>query len=157
MAFQRLTAEGRNIVSYLTAGGALLRDKLFDMCLANTKECPFCSCPIQTIDHTVHFCQHLDLVRAREWQEGDPVCLSSIPPETFPEWLRLGIPRAMDQTITGTYWGEPVEEVKLRTQLDRKVVGVRDHGKVAKPQREPKEITERKGTTELNARQLVDA
>ena len=61
----------------------------------------------------------------------------------------------MDQTITGTFWGEPLEEVKLRTQLDRKAVGVRDHGKVAKQQREPHEITQQTGTTELNARQLV--
>ena len=61
----------------------------------------------------------------------------------------------MDQTLTGTYWGLPLEEVKLRTGLDRKTVGVRDHGDVAKVQRELKELTQRTGTEDLNARQLA--
>ena len=157
MAFRKLAAEGRKIVSYLTGGGALSRDKLFDMGLADTKQCPFCSCSVQTIDHTLHFCQHPDLVKAREWQDGDPRNINSIPPDFFPEGLRLGIPQAMDQTITGTYWGLPLGDVKLRTGLDRKTVGVRDHGKVAKMQKELQELTQKNGSEDRNARHLLHA
>jgi hypothetical protein len=43
----------------------------------------------------------------------------------------------------------------LRTGLDRKTVGVRDHGDVAKMQKELKELTQKTGTEDLNARQLA--
>ena len=39
--------------------------------------------------------------------------------------------------------------------LDRKTVGVRDHGDVAKMQKELKELTQKNGAEELNARQLA--
>ena len=83
MAFQRLAFEGRRIISYLTGGGALSRGKMFDMGLVNTKQCPSCSCTIQTIDHTLHFCQHPDLVKARKWEEGDPLNINRIVPVFF--------------------------------------------------------------------------
>ena len=155
LAFRRVMGEARKIVSYLTAGGALSRDKLFDMGLAKTKQCPFCSCSIQTIDHTLHYCNHPELVKARAWQEEDPININSIPPDMFPEELRLGIPIAMDQTITGTYRGTPLEEVKGRTNLDRKAMGIRDHGDVTKMQRELSEVIQRMEAEHLNARQVA--
>ena len=95
----------------------------------------------------MHVCQHPHLVKARKWEDGDPLNINSTATELFPEWLRLGIPKAMHQTITGTFWGVPLEDVNLRTSLDRKAVGVRDDGRIAKVQRDLNEITQKSGTT----------
>ena len=97
------------------------------MGLAQTKKCPFCECTIQSIDHTLDFCKHPELDKAREWVEGDPLNINSIAPDIFPELLRLGIQRALDKTISGTYWGTPLEDFSVNTHLDRKAIGIMDH------------------------------
>ena len=116
LAYRKLAPAFKTVTSYISAGGALCRDSLFDMGLVDTKRCPFCDCYIQTIDHTLFFCQHPDLVVARAWQAGDPINLDSIAQEIFPAWLRLGMPKAMANTISGTCWGTPLTEVNLRTR-----------------------------------------
>ena len=88
------------------------------------------------LDHTLSFCQHPALVAARAWQDGDPIHLDSIAQEIVPEWLRLGMPKAMPNTISGTCWGAPLANIKLRTSIDRKALGIRDHGDISKLQRE---------------------
>ena len=65
IAIQRLTAEGRKIISYLTAGGALSRDKLFGMGLARTRS----NAP--------------SVLALREWEEGDLHALRSTRDPTY--------------------------------------------------------------------------
>ena len=125
------------------------------MGLVDTKRCPFCDCTIQTIDHTLSYCTHPDLVAARAWRDGDPINLDSIAQEVFPAWLRVGMPKAMANTISGTFWGTPLTEVNLRTSIDRKNLGIRDHGEVTKLQRELDEVLSRMGASELCARQVA--
>ena len=86
------------------------------------------------MDHTLSFCTHPDLVAARAWQDGDRINLDSIDQNVFLAWLRAGMPKAMANTISGTFWGTPLTEVSLRTSIDRKNLGIRDHGKVTKLQ-----------------------
>ena len=124
------------------------------MGLAKTKKCPFCDCTVQTIDHTLSFCQHPELVKARAWVDGDKVNLDNIPADILPEWLRLGIPRAMANTISGTFWGAPFETIQLRTQLDRRALGIRDSGKVFKLQSDLDLILKENNAEALHARQV---
>ena len=87
LAFSKLKEAYRKITSYLAAGGALSNDRLFDMGFAETKKCPFCDCTIQTMDHTLSFCQHPELVKARAWVDGDPLNIDSIPQSVLPSGL----------------------------------------------------------------------
>ena len=41
LAYRKLDQAFKKVTAYLTAGGALCRDNLFDMGLAETKKCPF--------------------------------------------------------------------------------------------------------------------
>ena len=65
------------------------------------------------------------------------------------------MPKAMANTISGTFWGTPLTEVNLRTSIDRKNLGIRDHGDVTKLHRDFDEILSRMGAGELCARQVA--
>ena len=96
------------------------------MGLVRSKKCPFCDCTIQTIEHTLWECTHPPLVEARKHQSGDPMSINNIPFELFPKQLLLGIPKALASTLTGTFWGTPLEEITLRSTNDRRNIGVND-------------------------------
>ena len=74
-----MTGEQQTIMAYLSSGGALSNDTLFDMGLVRSKKCPFCDCTIQTIEHTLWECTHPPLVEARKHQSGDPMNINNIP------------------------------------------------------------------------------
>jgi len=107
------------------------------------------------MDHTLSFCTHPDLVAARAWLDGHRINLDSIDQNVFPAWLRAGMPKAMANTISGTFWGTPLSEINLRTSIDRKNLGIRDHGKVTKLQGELDEVLCRMGVSNLCARQVA--
>ena len=62
---------------------------------------------------------------------------------------------AAANAISGTFWGTPLSEINLRTSIDRKNLGIRDHGKVTKLQGELDEVLCRMGVSNLCARQVA--
>ena len=105
VAVNKLNTEQQRITTYLSTGGALANDRLYDMGQSDSRACQFCGHHTQTIEHLCWKCPHPDLVAARIKVHPKELDLSQLDPDDLPNSLLIGVPPIMATGVYGTYWG----------------------------------------------------
>ena len=81
--------------------------------------------------------------------------ISNIPHDLFPKQLLLGIPQALDITLTGTVWGTPLEEISMRSTKDRRNIGIHDSINAHRLNCQLQQLLDKHCCKHLNARQAA--